>query len=64
VVRIRGAHDIVNGRFFDGTPVVGRAGGVPAAQIIDPLLRCIPVACLKRDRGTGAAGGAAHVASP
>jgi hypothetical protein len=45
VVRVRGAHGIVHGKYLDGTPVVGkgRARGSAAQQIIDPLLRSLPI---------------------
>jgi hypothetical protein len=46
IVRVRGAHGIVTGKYADGTPVVARSRGIPAAQIIDPLLKSIPVSTL------------------
>lgn len=43
VVRVRGAHGIVKGMYVDGTPVVTKGRGAPALQIIDPLLRTLPL---------------------
>jgi hypothetical protein len=52
IVRIRGAHGVVKGKYLDGTPVVALESGVSAAvEIIEPLLRCIPTSHLDREPG-------------
>jgi hypothetical protein len=51
VIRVRGAHGIVKGRYLEGLPVVTRGHGLAAAQILDPLLRTLPVSILDERAG-------------
>ena len=52
IVRVRGAHGVINGKYLDGTPVVAPRSGVSAAvEIIEPLLRCLPTSHLDREPG-------------
>jgi len=46
IVRVRGAHGLVKGRYVDGTPLVTAGRGGLAVQIVDPLLRTLPISRL------------------
>jgi hypothetical protein len=42
IVRVRGTHGLVKGKYLDETPLVTPGHGAAAVQIVDPLLRTLP----------------------